>query len=350
MVESRTYIAVPPGETIREQLEERAMSQKEFALRMDMSEKHVSKLINGEVLLTTETAVKLETVLGVPAQFWLKLEAIYRERIVKAEEENALGEEMRLASSFPYAEMAALGWVPPTRSPGEKVKNLRSFFGIVNLNSLENEMISRIACRRLSVTERGDIALMAWVQEAKILSRNMDVKDFDALKLKGYIPRIREMTLEDPSSFCEPLVSLLAECGVPLVFLPHLKGSFLQGASFMDGKRIVIGMTTRGRDSDKFWFSFFHELSHVVLGHVQMKRPLDENDEIVADSWAEKTLIPHSAFASFIRNKDFSENAIKRFSSLVSISPAIVAGRLQKEGLIDYASCNVFKEKYEISL
>ena len=85
MVRSRTYIASPPGATIKEQLNDRGMSQKEFAARMDMSEEHICKLINGEVQLTIETAVRLETVLGVPAQFWNNLEAIYREKTVKAE-------------------------------------------------------------------------------------------------------------------------------------------------------------------------------------------------------------------------------------------------------------------------
>ena len=62
MVRSRSYIATPPGATIKEQLNDRGMSQKEFAARMDMSEKHISKIINGEVQLTPETAVRLEMV------------------------------------------------------------------------------------------------------------------------------------------------------------------------------------------------------------------------------------------------------------------------------------------------
>ena len=77
MVRSRSIIATPPGATIKEQLNDRGMSQKEFAVRIDMSEKHVSKLINGEVQLTPEVAVRLEIVLGVPARFWNNLEAIY---------------------------------------------------------------------------------------------------------------------------------------------------------------------------------------------------------------------------------------------------------------------------------
>ena len=93
MVRSRRVIATPPGATIKEQLSYREMSRKEFADRMDMSEKHIRKLIDGDVQLTDETAVRLETVLGVPAGFWNRLEAIYREKIVKANAENAVDAE-----------------------------------------------------------------------------------------------------------------------------------------------------------------------------------------------------------------------------------------------------------------
>ena len=90
MVRSRSIIATPPGATIKEQLNDRGMSQKEFAVRIDMSEKHVSKLINGEVQLTPEVAVRLEIVLGVPARFWNNLEAIYREKLIKIAAEKKL--------------------------------------------------------------------------------------------------------------------------------------------------------------------------------------------------------------------------------------------------------------------
>ena len=90
MIKSPSYITTPPGATIKEQLTDRGMSQKEFAVRMDMSEKRISKLITGDVQLTPETAVRLEMVLGIPAKFWNNLEAIYREKIVKADAENAI--------------------------------------------------------------------------------------------------------------------------------------------------------------------------------------------------------------------------------------------------------------------
>ena len=70
MKRNQTYIATPPGATIKEQIGMLGMNQKELAARMGMSEKHISKLINGEVQLTVDVAVRLEMILGLPAQFW----------------------------------------------------------------------------------------------------------------------------------------------------------------------------------------------------------------------------------------------------------------------------------------
>ena len=57
---------------------------------MDMSEKHISKLINGEVQLTPSVARRLEMVLGIPSGFWLSLEATYRDKLAKVQEENQM--------------------------------------------------------------------------------------------------------------------------------------------------------------------------------------------------------------------------------------------------------------------
>ena len=125
MVRSRSFIATPPGATIKEQLNDRGMSQKEFSARMDMSEKHISRLINGDVQLTSEVAVRLEMVLGVPAKFWNNLEAIYREKLIKVEV---------LAKQLPYNQMSKFGWVPETRLMKERVINLRKYFEVVELS------------------------------------------------------------------------------------------------------------------------------------------------------------------------------------------------------------------------
>ena len=158
MVKSRTFIATPPGATIKEQLLDKGMSQKEFATRMDLSQKHVSKLINGEVQLTPDVAVRLEMVLGIPAKFWNKLEATYREKLIKANAENEMDADIEIARKMPYNEMVKYGWVPVAKKIEEKVINLRKFFGVVSLVLLKDMRLSRIACRRLADTEKSNYA------------------------------------------------------------------------------------------------------------------------------------------------------------------------------------------------
>ena len=162
------------------------------------------------------------------------------------------------------------------------------------------------------------------------------------------IPKIRLMTVMKAKEFSPKLKSMLAECGIALVFLPHLQGSFLQGASFIDGNKIVVGLTTRGKDADKFWFSLFHELAHIILGHIGQMNGTSEDDEQAANSWSGDTLIPGNDFSEFVDRKSFSASSIRAFAEKQGIAPGIVVGRLQKEGCIKHSALNELKDHYEI--
>ena len=98
--------------------------------------------------LTPDVAVRLESVLGIPAQFWNNLEAIYQEKLIKAKEENDLDEDIELAKHFPYSEMANHGWVPKATRVQDKVMNLRKFFEVARLPFLESQPVLGIARRQ----------------------------------------------------------------------------------------------------------------------------------------------------------------------------------------------------------
>lgn len=349
MVKSRSFIATPPGATIKEQLIDRGLSQKEFALRMGMSEKHISKLINGDVQLTPEVAVRLEMVLGVPAKFWNKLEATYREKLIKANAENEMDSDKELVKKLPYREMSKNGWVPETRETTERVIYLRKYFEVVNLEIIKDMKLSKIACRRLAETEKGNLALLAWAQKAKLEARAIETSLIDLKTLKEKLPEIRSMTAMNPADFCPKLIEMLSGCGIALVFLPHIGGSFLHGATFCDGNKIVVGLTVRGKDADKFWFSLFHELGHILLGHINQSDGTTDEDEEAADNFAKETLIPIVEFNAFTSLNDFSKTSICSFAQKQNILCGIVVGRLQKEGFINYNRCNDLKTKYVLS-
>ena len=348
MQKSRTYIAIPPGMTIKEILSDRGMSQKEFAIRMDLSAKHISRLINGEVQLTQDVALRLESVLGMTASFWNKLESNYRETLTKVKAENDMDNDEVIAKMLPYSEMASLGWVHVTRKIKERVLYLRQFWEVSKLTLLSNSMITRIACRRLAITDKADLALMAWVQKAKLEARNIDTSPINVERLISQIPNIRSMTVGTRDDFFVELQKTLAQCGIALVFVPHLKGSFLQGAVFIDGRKIVLGMTARGNDVDTFWFGLFHEFAHIVLGHTGMTDGVSNDDEDAADRWAEEQLIPQRDYAAFVKGRCFSKCDVTRFAKTIGIAPGIVVARLQKHRLLRYDFLNDLKQHLDM--
>ena len=349
MLSSRTYVAIPPGATIKEQLADRGMSQKEFAIRMNLSEKHVSQLINGKVELTPEVANHLEMVFGIPASFWNNLEANYRDKLIKANEENTMDADKEILKHMPYQQMAECGWVSKTQVLVEKVFNLRKFYEVSELSILENSDLMHLACRRLKITDKSDAELLAFAQEAKIKAREIDTSKINIERLKKLIPKIKDMTRKDLNEFSTDLIDLLAGCGIALVILPSLKGSYLHGVTFKDGKKIVIGITNRGKYADRFWFSLFHELGHILLGHLSLENGTSEADEEAANNFARNRLIPQAMFDCFVRAGVFTRDALLSFAKEIAIDPGIVVGRLQKEGYIQFNWHNDLKTKYVIA-
>lgn len=351
VLNSKSTIAVPPGATIHEQLVIRGMSQQEFAQRMSLSEKHISRLINGRVELTHDVALRLESVLGVPAAFWNNLESLYREQLARVKAENEMEEDIVIAQKFPYSEMSNLGWVPPTKSKETKVANLRKFFEVARLRALDDLRIPGIAYRKTGKGCESDFALAAWAQKARLEARSIHTSKINIEKLKDSISGIRSLTVKSPDVFCPKLRNLLCECGIVIVFLPHIGGSFLHGATFIDGEHIVLGLTVRGRDADRFWFSLFHELAHILLGHIfntQGNSYFIENERL-ADQYAGDTLISPSDYQRFKNSACKSKSAIIQFANEIGIAPGIVVGRLQKENIIPYEWYHDLKEKYIIA-
>jgi HTH-type transcriptional regulator/antitoxin HigA len=81
VTKTKTYpdVAIPPGEYLVEEIEERGMTQKELAKRMGRPLNAINEIIKGKKAITAQTALQLEDVLPeIPARFWLNLETDYQ--------------------------------------------------------------------------------------------------------------------------------------------------------------------------------------------------------------------------------------------------------------------------------
>ena len=71
------FMAVHPGIMIKPDLEERGISQKDFAKMVGIQASHLSEVLNGKRALTTDMAVKIEAVIGLPAKVHLSAQTQY---------------------------------------------------------------------------------------------------------------------------------------------------------------------------------------------------------------------------------------------------------------------------------
>lgn len=351
-------MAMPPGETLAEALEERGMTQAELAKRIGRPVKTINEIVKGKTAITAETALQLEQAFGIPARFWNNLESNYRDIIARTQSDEHLNIEIKHAKQYPYREMIKWGWIPETRKPIEQAKNLLTFFGVTSIdNIVENQILVAGSLYRISTKRKySRPAIAAWLRRGTLLGQQIITKDFNAEKLKNYLPELKALTFQPPQIFQQKLRNILAECGIALVLTPNLKNAPINGASrWLTSNKALIQLTIRHKSNDIFWFSLFHEIGH-ILTHEKKSFNVDfkENDikeekEIEADEFAANTLIPSAPYqgiAAVVKGGDFSYDPIKAFAKSIGIHPAIVIGRLQHDKILPL-NFNGLKERFE---
>ena len=277
---SKTFTAVPPGMTIKEVLEDHHMTQKELAARLGLSEKHISKLINGEVPLTQDVAIRLERVLDIEASFWNGLEAAYREAILKVEYENSIDEEINFAKPFGYAKLARLGIVPETKKVAEQVNNLQKFFEVASLKHVADDMVMPLVYENIKdMKPAKKSAIYTLVQITKGQARFVEVNPYDAKLLRAFIPKIKDLSSEPLIGVKEPLKDMLAACGVIIVYLPIIDNITFTCITYSKGNSIVLGIPTE--DSDDFWTLLGEALQNLVeRAYQRSNRKYRNNDPV----------------------------------------------------------------------
>ena len=83
IVENIDLIAFHPGQYIGELIEDYTMTQKEFAEKLGLSPKTITKLVNGEESISNDLAQKLEKLTNISMKTWLNLQAFYDRKVAE---------------------------------------------------------------------------------------------------------------------------------------------------------------------------------------------------------------------------------------------------------------------------
>lgn len=85
--EIQTDIALHPGEILSDELEARSIKKMLFARQLGMKPSHFSELLHGKRHISASTALKLEKLLDIPAEYWMRIQ-VYYDLFIERNKEN----------------------------------------------------------------------------------------------------------------------------------------------------------------------------------------------------------------------------------------------------------------------
>lgn len=332
----------PPGETLRDMLDERGLSQVELAHRLGRPKSAINEILSGHKKITEDTALELERVLQVPARFWLARESRYREYLARQRAAEAGRAAVPWLKQFPIKSLQACGVLPPGRLTERVqqsfVESLLRFFGVASPDGWQAQYSALQAqFRRAKPEKQTDVAaITAWLRLGEIEATKRTVSDYDAAALEASLPHMRSLSQRAAAEIGPELVRLCAAVGVVLVFVPALPGTHVSGvARWINGKPL-IQLSLLGKWNDVFWFSFFHEVAHVLkhphravfLDDASAGKTVNSVEEQEANRFASDVLLP-KRFRAELMSMALTPEAVSDLAQRMGVHPGIVVGQLQ---------------------
>lgn len=338
-----------PGTILQETIDSLGMSQKELAKRTGYSTKHVNQLISGKARMTHDAAIRLEKVTRVPASFWNNLESNYQDHKARIEETERVEQDIDWLSEIPFNELVKRGVIERQSNSVAKVEASLRFFGVASVAVWRKGWTERqIAFRKAAGAEKCIGKIAAWVRLAEIEADEVECDPFDERKFRKALKAIRGMTTDEPREFVDRMRALCSESGVACVLVPEIPGGRVNGAArWLSDKKALIAINLRGKSSDKFWFTFFHEAGHILNDRRDQVfvdvEYADDPRETAANQYASEMLIPAKYESTLPTLK--SKAAVLNFAEKLGIDPGIVVGRLQHDKVVGFDRLNDLKTK-----
>lgn len=349
---------IHPGETLREVLEERNMSQKELSLRTKVSAKHISTVLNGEKNISVSFAKKLEYALNIDAEFWINLQALYDRELYEFDELHSISkDEVSVFKSMKeiFSYIVEKKFISDIKQTEQNILELRKYLNVSNLVSIPS-LVSSGAFRAQTSVNYDPYVLFAWQRICDSLSEKIETEELSQsdqiAKLIEICSKIKELSLLRQEQFIIKLQEYFSSCGIAFVIAPSFKGAPVQGyiKTSQDGKTTIC-MTFRQKRADIFWFTLFHEIAHFINGDSKQKfidfESTENSRELKADIFAQNSLIDKEAYQNFVNEQNFSLSSIKDFSKNQNILPTILIGRMQKDSYLKWSDYPEQIVKYE---
>jgi HTH-type transcriptional regulator/antitoxin HigA len=329
-----------PIEAIQFRMHEQGLRQADLVPYFG-SRSRVSEVLAGKRPLTVQMIREISMGLGISADV-----LVSDSKPAEAKPINGAVDADVDWNRFPFKEMDRHGYFNevPQRSTRGLSELARDFVSRIIASGGGSPILARQGLRGDAVNPKSRYGLLAWKARVLDVARKRKVNQ----RLPTYQPQAIDtafLTQVVHLSWHPNGMRLACEViegkGIPVVIEPHLAGTQLDGAAFLDQDGApVIGLTLRFNRIDHFWFTLLHELAHVMKhlsnpGDAFLDR-LEDSDttetlEIEANRIARDALISRAAWRRSEVVSAPSRERIIRFAKEQMVHPAIVAGRVRRE-------------------
>jgi HTH-type transcriptional regulator/antitoxin HigA len=350
-----TNYAVAPGEYLEEWIEDQGLSQQRVAELMGCSRKQVNEIVHGRAPVTSDTAIRLERVVGIPADSWLRYEAAYRADLARISDQENLAAHVDDIGPNAISYLRSLGATKATRrTPGVLVSDFLAFHrcgtwdAYTHLHETASSGDYALAALKDAGATIDHTVLTTWLRAAESAEPFERGRHYvyDSDQLHGVLPHLRARAATPDTTMLRDIASMLADVGVVLMVVePPQKFPLLGMTRWIDKRVPVIQQTGRwGKDGFVIW-TLFHELGHVLndpRGEMHLeystKKKRNSAAEKAANKFAMDVLFGESGiepFRGLTRDREIADAARR-----MGIAPGVAVHQMHRRRMLDYGYGN----------
>lgn len=339
-------MAIHPGEILRDELQERGITQKDFADLTGIQQTQLNEIIKGKRNINADIALLISKALKMDAVLWLNMQSNYELDLAKINKKN----EARLAAIDQWGMIQP--YIPEkyfrkqgiiSGNPVNDIPVIRDIYQVEHFEQLAS-LYSHTAYarfRRSHTLSIEKINLVGWVKLINYSASKLAVARFDTSKKDDLIVSLKDIFGKNKNTI-EKTTKLLNSFGIKFLVQQPPEKCPVDGISFWSNGNPAIGITLRHKRIDNFVFTVLHELGHVYLHLVNdntaefIDLDKDHNteayknntEEIAANEFALNAMLPKKDWDQFkLTHPKFNEKAVVSFANRHNLHPAIVLGR-----------------------
>ena len=345
-----------PGDTLSALLSRREMTPDILAKCMGRDASVVHGLLSGSTVIDKPIAGLLSKCVGGSPSFWITRQSQFEQDLNRAAGAISIDRGKSWLRTLPIKEMVTSGWIPASKETRDTIKTSLAYFDVTDPDEwreryTEFQNLFRFRTSPAFETKLG--ALAVWLRQAEMRASVMACAPWDAAGLRARLDDMRTLTKATNLDYFVPrLRALCAEVGIAIVFLRAPAGCRASGATrFLSPTKAMIVLSFRYLSDDQFWFSFFHEIGHLLLHGIEATfvdgdaaEPSEKEAE--ANAFSAGVLIPAERQDELMTLRGRFRDVI-RFAVSVGVSPGIVVGQMQHWKLIGPHQLSNLKRRYD---